>query len=99
MAKGLTKSELNKLARIGASRRLAELEREIAALRRAFPGLKASVDAPQPPSVPSRPARLARHAAKRGRRKPMSAAERKAVSARMKRYWADRRKARGESPA
>ena len=92
MSKGLTPSELNTLARIGASRRLAELEAEIAALRRAFPGLKSTADVPVQPQVQALPARLARRVAKRGRRKPMSAAERKAVSARMKKYWADRRK-------
>lgn len=92
MAKGLSPTELHHLARLGAATRLAELEREIAAIRGAFPGLKgASVDA-VPASAPAFPARATARAAKRGRKKPMSAAERKAVSERMKRYWADRRK-------
>jgi hypothetical protein len=34
-------------------------------------------------------------AASAGRRRPMSAAARRAVSRRMKKYWADRRSARG----
>lgn len=37
--------------------------------------------------------------AKRGRKRPMSAAERKAVSARMKKYWAERKAAGGRKTA
>jgi hypothetical protein len=93
MAKGLTPFDLHKLARVGAAARLAELEREIGALRKAFPGLKAEPAAAAPPGpAPASQTKLSsRPSAKRGRRKPMSAAERKAVSERMKRYWADRR--------
>ena len=94
MAKKLTEAEMHRLARIGAAAKLAQLEREIAALKRAFPGLKpqaAPVSAPPSdaaagitpgPSVPHH-----------SRRTPMSATERKAVSERMKRYWDARRKA------
>ena len=93
MAKGLSPTDFHKLARIGAAARLAELEREIASLRKVFPGLKAaSPDAAPAAAAPALPARLTARASKRGRKKPMSAAERKAVSERMKRYWADRRK-------
>jgi len=93
MAKGLTPIDLHKLARVGAAARLGELEREIAALRAAFPGLRTgpAPGAPAAAAPASQPV-LSSRAAKRGRRKPMSAAERKAVSERMKRYWADRRK-------
>ena len=96
MTKGLSPTDLHKLARVGAASRLAELEREIAALRKAFPGLKAEpASGPAAPAAPATPTRLTSHAGRRGRRKPMSAAERKAVSERMKRYWADRRKIKG----
>lgn len=96
MAKKLTADELHRLARIGAAAKLAQLEREIAALKRAFPGLKAQrapaaapAAGPAPPQPPEPPARPP------SRRSPMSAAERKAVSERMKRYWDARRKEAG----
>ena len=98
MIKGLSAAEIHKLARIGAAAKLAELERDIVALRRAFPGLKAAAGArgaggeaafePQ--------TKLTARVSKRGRRKPMSAAERKAVSERMKRYWEDKRKGKAK---
>jgi hypothetical protein len=95
MARGLSSTEFHKLARMGAAARLAELEREMASLRKVFPGLKAaSSDASPAAAAPALPARLTARASKRGRKKPMSAAERKAVSERMKRYWADRRKSK-----
>jgi hypothetical protein len=85
--------DLKALARVGAAARLRELMAEVDEIRRAFPELG---------QVRQRRDRAeggrARPAARRGRRK-MSAAERKAVSARMKRYWAARRKAKGEKRA
>jgi hypothetical protein len=94
MAKAERGVDLKKLARVGAAARLAELQREIDALKRAFPGLRIQsvdvVEAPEPAAVEA--ARVARKVARRGRRKPMGAAERKAVSERMKKYWAERRK-------
>ena len=80
MAKSsLSIEQLGRLARHGAAAAIVELEREIAAIRSAFPG------------VGSRPV------GKRGggrKRSGMSAAARKAVSARMKKYWAARRAAK-----
>jgi len=94
VAKKLTSAEMQRLARIGAAAKLAQLEREIAALKRAFPGLKPherpAAAAPADGSAavdPDRPSR------RRTPRPPMSAAERNAVSDRMKRYWDARRKA------
>lgn len=94
MAKSEPRIDLKKLARIGAAARLAELEREIAALKRAFPGLRVlSVDVIEAPLAETAAAeRMARKAASGRRRKPMSSTERKAVSERMKKYWAERRK-------
>jgi hypothetical protein len=69
------------LERLGAQARLAELQSEIAAIRRAFPGL-------------GRGRQPAAKAAPRRRRSRMSAANRRAVSIRMKKYWAERRKAK-----
>jgi hypothetical protein len=96
VAQGLSPTELNKLARRGAAARLAELEREIAALRRAFPGLTpASAGAVRPGRPEGQGTKLSSRMARRGRRKPMSAPERQAVSERMKRYWAERRTSKG----
>lgn len=73
---------LKKLALLGARARLEELRQEEAAIRSAFPEL-------------FRGGRSAAAAAPRkGRRRGMSAAGRKAVSERMKKYWAERRKAK-----
>ncbi len=103
MAHDLSPSDVNKLARVGAAMRLAELAREMASLRKAFPGLRSvapaaaplAASAPASKAVPkaTKPAAKSAH---RGRRKPMDAAERKAVSDRMIRYWAGRRKSKGK---
>jgi hypothetical protein len=75
--------ELVRLARVGAAARLAELERERAVLLRAFPDLRRDVrDVTDDAPAAARPKR---------RRRGMSAAARKAVSNRMKKYWAERR--------
>jgi transcriptional regulator of acetoin/glycerol metabolism len=78
MAIDLTDEQLKVLARHGARLRLAELEAEIRAIRRAFPSIRAREKA----SVSDAPKR---------RRWNMSAAARKAASERMKKYWAARR--------
>ncbi len=84
----LSREEMRRLARLGAQARLVELKREEGNIRRAFPELfRAS----------TRPAVTAADAAgevRRRRRSRMSAAGRKAVSERMKKYWAERRKAK-----
>ena len=79
----LTREELRRLARLGAKSRLEELQREEAAIRRAFPDLFGGRGRQSPGA--------ARGPAGR-RRKGMSAAARNAVSERMKKYWAARRK-------
>ena len=85
-------SHILELARKGAEYRYQELKAEIAALTRNFPHLtrtrvrRAQIDASaEPAAMIDRPRR---------RRRGMSAAARKAVSVRMKRYWAARRKAK-----
>jgi hypothetical protein len=84
MAVTMDRQELYRLARIGAETRLRNLEQERAQILRSFPGLKVGAAA-TPAEAPE--------AATPRRRRQMSAAERKSVSARMKRYWAERRKA------
>lgn len=83
MAVSLNRREMHRLARVGAQARLVELERERALILRAFPGLEAS----RPGSSPETTA-----ASRPRRRRGMSAAQRKAVSLRMRKYWAARRK-------
>jgi len=78
---------LTRYARIGAESRLVELKAEIAEIERAFPDLGGR-RGPGRPRAAEAPARRAR--------KPMTAAQKKAVGERMKKYWAERRKADGE---
>jgi hypothetical protein len=80
----LTREELQRLARLGAKSRLDELRREEAAIRKAFPDLFGGRGRPAAGDGAT--------GARRRRRSNMSAAARKAVSARMKKYWAERRK-------
>lgn len=78
--------ELRRLAIVGARARLQELQGEIAALVKAFPEIGRGG---------ARPAATTLKRKKPGRKTPMTAAERKEVSERMKRYWASRRAAKG----
>ena len=85
----LNRQELRRLARLGAKARLEELRREEAAIRRAFPDLGGR--------QAGRTAEATAEAGgkrRRRRRSRMSAAARRAVSERMKKYWAERRKAK-----
>jgi hypothetical protein len=75
----LSRDELQRLARLGARSRLEEIRREEAAIRRTFPDLFGRGRGRQAGVAPGR------------RRRGMSAAARKAVSIRMRRYWAKRR--------
>jgi hypothetical protein len=83
----LTADRLRELARTGADVTLKRLRAEIIALERAFPELRL----PQGRRAVRRSIKEAKT-----RTQTMSAAARKAVSARMKRYWAERRKAQAK---
>ncbi len=77
----LTQDQLRQLAQLGAKARLEELRQEEAAIRAEFPELF----------------RRGRQGAGNGappRRRRMTAANRKAVSERMQKYWAEQRKAK-----
>jgi hypothetical protein len=82
----LTREELRHYAAVGAQARIQELQAELTKLQTLFPsngdgngaGAMATSPAPQ--------------AARQSRKRHMSAAARKAVSARMKKFWAERRK-------
>lgn len=84
----MSKSPQPSEVRTWAVNRLSELNQERAALLQLFPGLErgATVTVPRPARGPAAPVR---------RRGNMSAAARRAVSKRMKRYWAERRKQKG----
>lgn len=97
MAHELSKDDLRRFARLGAMRRLEDIRKEEAAIRAAFPelfsGARPAARGTQASSAPAAPAKAA--AAKKARkRSTMSPAMRKAVSERMKKYWAGRRKAK-----
>ena len=85
----ISPEQFRELARIGAAARVQELLQEEAAIRALFPdlfgGRHQARDVGEDGAAPG-PAR---------RRRPrMSAAARKAVSERMRRYWAERRRAK-----
>ena len=88
----LSREQMQRLTRRGAQAVLEDLEREAAAIRRAFPGLSGG----RPRTSQSAAAAAGASAAPARRRPAMSAAARKAVSERMKKYWANRRKAKAK---
>jgi hypothetical protein len=91
MARGkagqLNPERLRELARAGAEQAVKQLRAEIIAIERTFPELSLT-----------KGRRALRRSITRAARKTsrMSAAARKAVSDRMKRYWAERRKAQAK---
>lgn len=85
----MNRANLRALARVGAMRRLEELRQEEAAIRSAFPDLFRTGRRGRPPSADGGAPKR-----RRRRKSTMTAAQRKAVSERMKKYWADRRKAK-----
>jgi hypothetical protein len=84
-------SHIFELAKKGAEHRYSELKAEMAALVKNFPHLAEQAGTAVGHAVGTVEGRV-RKAARRGR--GMSAAARKAVSDRMKKYWAARRKAK-----
>jgi hypothetical protein len=84
----LNQEQLRRLARLGAVARLEQLRQEEAAIRAEFPelfgGRRGNGKAPRS---------AADGKARRRKRPAMTAAQRKAVSERMRKYWAERRKA------
>jgi hypothetical protein len=84
-------SVFQRYAQIGAAARAQEISTELAQIERSFPGLirrgpgkRAANHAGDEAQAPT---------GKRRTRKPMTAAQKAAVGARMKKYWAARRKA------
>ena len=83
----LNQEQLRRLARLGAVARLEQLKEEEAAIRAEFPelfgGRRGNGRAAKGPAT-----------RKRSRRPAMTAAQRKEVSERMRKYWAERRKSK-----
>lgn len=77
----MAKFDLKAYARQGAVARVAELNAELVVIYRTFPDLRRGAG----PGA----AKVGR----RRKRQPMSAAQKAVVSKRMKKYWAERRKA------
>jgi hypothetical protein len=86
----LSAGQLREYARTGAEEALRRLRAEVVAIERAFPEL----------ALPRRRRALRRSVQRaRTRTRQMSAAARKAVSKRMTRYWAERKKAQAKVKA
>ena len=75
----VSRSDLLKLARTGAERRLNELQSEIASLMRLFPDLRRKGRAQAGSATATR------------RRRGWTPAQRKAAADRMRKYWAARK--------
>ena len=82
----LNQEQLRRLARLGAVARLEQLREEEAAIRAEFPELFGGRRANGKAAGRERGQR-------KRRRRAMTSAQRKEVSERMRKYWADRRKA------
>jgi hypothetical protein len=82
----LNQEQLRRLARLGAVARLEQLRQEEAAIRAEFPELFGR-GRRENGGVAAAPPRASR--------RRMSAEARKAVSERMRKYWAERRRSKG----
>ena len=82
----LTQEQLQRLARLGAMARLEQIRQEEADIRAAFPELFGRRGRQAVVAGATEKAPIVR------KRRKMSAEGRKAVSERMRKYWAERRK-------
>jgi hypothetical protein len=80
----LAKFDLKSYARAGAEARARELVSELTAIYKAFPEVRRVTS--------GRGSEVGNGRTARRKRKPMTAAQKKAVGERMKKYWAARRK-------
>lgn len=92
MASELNREVLRRFAKLGAQARLEQIEMERKAILATFPDLVQRRGRTQGGTAPS--PRVAAPTARRRRR--MTAAQRKAVSERMRKYWAERKKKGGK---
>src|SRR4051794_19092059 len=87
-------SRIIELAKHGATVRFHELQAEISSLVKDFPHLRVHLGGRKPITVTAGAQFLGEASPvtpRRRKRKPMTAAQKKAVGARMKRYWATQR--------
>ncbi len=91
----LKQEVLRNLAKLGAQARLEQIEMERRAILATFPELGGGGRRPGRPAR-SEQATEAPAKRRRRRRRTMNAAQRKEVSERMRKYWAERRKAKGK---
>ena len=92
----MAKFDINSYARRGAEVRISELTQELESIYSAFPDLRTGGRGRRgrrAAAATASPGGAAPVARKR-RRRGMSAAQKRAVSLRMKKYWAERRKAK-----
>jgi hypothetical protein len=86
-----TPDRFREFARIGAAVRLAQLREEVQQIYKAFPSLRfqrrGALDTKQ-----ARDGNTKSAAPQRRKRRALTAAEKKAISDRMKKYWAERKK-------
>jgi hypothetical protein len=104
----LNSEQLRRLTQLGAVARLQQIRDEEAAIRREFPELfgrggaarsrggRARGTSMKADAGPSQPRGNGAVSHDEAPRKTMSAAARKAVSIRMRKYWAERRKAKAK---
>jgi hypothetical protein len=90
----LNAEQLRRLARLGAMSRLEQIRAEEQAIRAEFPelfgrGTRATGAGSESTDAPAAKGR------RRRRRQAMTPAQRKEVSERMRKYWAERRKSKG----
>ena len=97
MANTLSRVEVKRLALIGAQSRLDALNAEIASIVRAFPELSRGRASASATAVGNATPRKGRGGRKRNWN--MSDAQKRAVSDRMKKYWAGRRKEKATKTA
>jgi hypothetical protein len=90
MAKALSQQDVHQLALVGARARLDALQAEMKALVASFPELAGGRGRRAPAAAAAAPA--AQASRRKKRRYSMTAEQKQAVSERMKKYWASRRK-------
>ena len=94
MAEQLSRVELLRLARLGAASRLAELRQEIASLETLVGGGAPAGKGRRRKRKATKASSATKAAAPARKPSAWSAAARRAVSLRMKKYWAARRQAK-----
>lgn len=93
MEETVVELDMKALALMGARQRLAHLDAERAAILKSFPILRSAASVEEGSVSRGRAPRMAGApaTAKKAKGRKMSAAQKKAVGARMKKYWAERK--------